>query len=203
MLAAAGMSRPKRAVRPQRRPPARGVRDAVLLEAGFKCANPICRHILTLELHHIDWVKDGGGNVPSNLVALCPNCHSLHTAGHISRAAIEAWKSLLLSLNNPHRASADLLLVMYEEEQRVGQSASGESEPPLFRFTGDGLAILAGLLTSGLIEITRRFSGASYFAGGGMPSFEVRLTPAGRRLVAAWRGGTPAAIEEALRTEEP
>ena len=54
-------------------------RQLVLLEAGYKCANPSCRHILTLELHHIVWVKDGGGNDLENLLALCPNCYSLHT----------------------------------------------------------------------------------------------------------------------------
>ena len=84
------------------------VRQIVLLEAGYKCANPSCRHILTLELHHIAWVKEGGSNDPSNLVALCPNCHSLHTTRHIPHQAINAWKSLLVSLNNPHRVSADL-----------------------------------------------------------------------------------------------
>ena len=60
------------------------VREIVLIEAGHKCANPTCRHILTLELHHIVWVKDQGGDDPDNLLALCPNCHSLHTQGHIS-----------------------------------------------------------------------------------------------------------------------
>ena len=89
-------------------PPA--IRQIVLLEAGYKCANPTCRHILTLELHHIVWVKNGGGNDPDNLVALCPNCHSLHTAGHIPADAIPCWKSLLVSLNSSIRASADISL---------------------------------------------------------------------------------------------
>jgi len=41
-------------------------KQIVLLEAGYKCANPICRHVLTLELHHIVWVKDEGGDKPEN-----------------------------------------------------------------------------------------------------------------------------------------
>jgi len=77
-------------------------RQIILMEAGYKCANPSCRHILTLELHHIVWVKDGGGSDPENLIALCPNCHSLHTNGYIPTEAIEVWKSLLVSLNNPN-----------------------------------------------------------------------------------------------------
>ncbi len=173
-------------------------RQAVLLEAGYKCANPSCRHILTLEIHHIIWVKKDGGNEPPNLVALCPNCHSLHTAGRIPSQAINVWKSLLVSLNNPHRNSADLLLVLYDEEKRLARSTTEDSpRPPAFRFTGDGLGALSGLLTAKLIEISRRFSGAAYF-GGGMPSFEVRLTSAGKQLVEAWRSGKPEKIKAAL-----
>ena len=177
------------------------MRSAVLLEAAYRCANPRCRHILTLELHHIVWVKDGGGNDPDNLISLCPNCHSLHTAGHIPADAVLAWKGLLVSLNNPHRGSADLLLVLREEEERLrneGYEADRRtSVPPPFRFTGDGLGMLSGLMTSGLIEIDRRFSGANAW-GGGMPSFTVRLTVRGRAMVDAWLAGEPSDIEAAL-----
>ena len=173
----------------------------VLLESGYKCASPSCRHILTLELHHIIWVKDGGGNTPENLLPLCPNCHSLHTAGHIPESAIWAWKSLLVSLNNPNRASADLLLVLYDDEKRIETSGEQDKHPPPFRFTGDGLTVLSSLLVSKLVEISRRYSGASYF-GGGMPSFEVRLTTTGKRLVEAWLSGQPEAIERALSNKK-
>jgi HNH endonuclease len=173
------------------------IRQVVLLEAGYKCANPTCRHVLTLELHHIVWVKDSGGNQPDNLLALCPNCHSFHTRGHIPAQAILAWKSLLTSLGNPNRAAVDLLLVLADEEERVGKETDSAKAPPPFRFTGDSLPALAPLLTSGLVEISRRFLGATIF-GGAHPSFEVSLTERGRRLVAAWRAGSPEAIENAL-----
>ena len=177
-------------------------KQLVLLEAGFKCANPRCRHIITLEVHHIVWVKDGGGNEPDNLLALCPNCHSLHTAGHIPQSAIRAWKSLLVSLNNPNRLSADLLLLLYDEQKRVESKPKTEEQPPPFRFTGDGLGILSSPLVSGLVEIYSRYSGASYF-GGGMPSFEVRVTDAGKRLVEAWLKGNPDEITKALSAVYP
>jgi hypothetical protein len=176
---------------------AAATRQAVLIEAGYKCANPVCRHILTLEIHHIVRVRDGGGNQQSNLLALCPNCHSLHTQGHIPRAAIETWKSLLVSLNNPHRASADLLLVLYEEEKRLADVTGPATAPPPFRFTGDGLPALSGLLTSRLVEISKRYSGVQLY-GGGIPSYEVRLTQAGHRLVEAWVSGKPEAVRDAI-----
>lgn len=173
------------------------LRQVVLMEAGYKCANPTCRHILTLELHHIIWVKDGGENTQDNLLALCPNCHSLHTQGYIPSDAIIAWKSLLVSLNNPNRATVDLLLVLYEEEKRIDFEAELEQSEPPFRFTGDGLTSLSGLITAGLVEISKRFTGSSWY-GGGMPSFEVKLTDSGRKLVKAWRDGSSQGVADAL-----
>lgn len=165
-------------------------RSLVLLEAGYKCANPTCRHILTLELHHIVWVKDGGGNDPNNLLALCPNCHSLHTYRHIPEVAIRTWKSLLVALNSSNHATADMLLVLAADEDRIATASDSSKVASGFRFTGDGLPALAGLLTSGIIEISQRYSGANAW-GSSMPSFQVRLTEKGRTLVAGWRAGTP------------
>ncbi len=176
------------------------IRQAVLLEAGYKCANPTCRHILTLELHHIVWVKDNGGNEQENLLALCPNCHSLHTKGHIPSDAILTWKSLLVAINNPNRAMVDLLLVLYEEEKRISEAEDPEKVSPPFRFSGDGLTTLSGLITSGLLVISRRFSGVQIYGGGG-PSFEVSLTEDGKRLVEAWLSGKPDEIEKALKKQ--
>ena len=83
----------------------------------------------------------------------------------------EPWKGLLVSLNNPHRGSVDLLLVLREEESRLEEEGfdpdTRSSVPPPYRFTGDGLGMLAGLMTSGLVEIDRRFSGSSLHGGGG------------------------------------
>ncbi len=173
------------------------VRELVLMEAGYQCANPTCRHILTLDLHHIVWVRDGGTNDPDNLLALCPNCHSLHTSGHIPQRAIHTWKQLLVSLNSASRITADLLLVLYEEEQRVDRAEDASKVPPPFRFTGDGLPALAGLITAGLLAISKRYLGAGTF-GASMPSFQVRLTDKGRRFVQAWLEGDPTRVNDVL-----
>ena len=164
-------------------------RTLVLLQAGYKCANPVCRHILTLELHHIVWVKDGGDNSPENLVALCPNCHSLHTQKHIPHEAIQVWKQLLISLNDANRITADLLLVLYREEQRVVESKDSASADPPFRFSGDSLPALSGLINSGLLQIGERFRGGGAFDKS-PPTFEVRLTKKGNRFVKAWLDGS-------------
>lgn len=176
-------------------------RELILMEAGYKCANPTCRHILTLELHHIVRVKDHGDNAPSNLLALCGNCHSLHTQGYIPESAIRTWKQLLISLNDANRVTADLLLVLYQEERRIEAAEDASKVAPPFRFTGDGLPALSGLITSGLLEISKRYLGAGMF-GASMPSFDVRLTAKGKQFVEAWLGGDARQVELALTPRE-
>jgi 5-methylcytosine-specific restriction endonuclease McrA len=72
----------------KRRPISERTRDEVLREAGYKCANPTCRNIITLQIHHMLWVKEGGKSDANNLIALCGHCHDLHTQGHIPKSAI-------------------------------------------------------------------------------------------------------------------
>ena len=78
-------------------------KQEVLLEAGYKCGNPACRNILTIERHHLVWVRDGGTNEPGNLLALCAYCHDQHTHGYIPGQALNVWKGTLVALNSPYR----------------------------------------------------------------------------------------------------
>ncbi len=166
-------------------------RQLVLLEAGYMCGNPACRHVLTLELHHIVWVRDRGGNEPSNLIALCANCHALHTRGHIPAAAIRVWKGMLISLNSVNRSNIDVLLHLYRMEH--------DSFGKHVRYSGDALLQLAGLLSSGLAH-----TGSAQASGGGAgfppySSFEVKLTPRGVALVEAWLEGNEQRYLSALK----
>lgn len=165
-------------------------KQLVLLEAGYMCGNPRCRHVLTLELHHIIWVRDGGGNEPINLIALCPNCHALHTHGHIPDQAIRVWKNMLISLNSVNRANLDILLHLYRQER--------DSIGKHIRYSGDSLLQLAGLLNAGLVKVG---SGQTSSGIGGFPplsAFEVKLTSQGAMLVEAWLSGDEESYNEAL-----
>ena len=44
--------------------------------AGYRCTNLARRTILTLDIHHMVYVSEGGGNATENLLALFPNCHA-------------------------------------------------------------------------------------------------------------------------------
>jgi hypothetical protein len=75
------------------------IRQDVLTEAGYKCANPTCQTTLALDHHHIVHVSESGTNEISNLLALCPTCHSLHHRGTISDRSIAKWKERVVALN--------------------------------------------------------------------------------------------------------
>src|ERR1700722_5040761 len=85
----------------------------VLTESGYRCAVPTCRNILALDMHHISEVSAGGGDDPSNLIALCPTCHALYHRGTISAEAIYAYKAMLVAISRAFDLEAvDLLLFL-------------------------------------------------------------------------------------------
>lgn len=170
------------------------------MESGYYCANPNCRNVITLEIHHIVPVKDDGSNEPDNLIALCPYCHELHTKDFIPAEAIETWKSMLVSLNSTQRTTVDLLLLLYRQDTRTVEKSSKGETAQKFRFTGDGLAALAGLINVNIVEISKRHDQVAW--AGGLPSFEVSFTEKGRQLVEAWIKGKPEAVREALSATE-
>jgi hypothetical protein len=180
------------------------VRLQVLMEAGYKCGNPGCRNILTLQLHHIQWVKDDGGNEPENLLPLCGYCHDQHTYGHIPAEAIRHGKGMILALNHAFdRGSTDLLLLL--------RKTDGET----IWYSGDALLRFAGLIAANLVEFETKklygqtpttsghfgsvptvFRGSSYELG---MVVELMLTERGRMVVDAWRAGDEQRFYDALK----
>ena len=146
------------------------VRRQILHEAGYKCGNPVCRHIITLDIHHIVQVSDEGTNTSDNLLALCPNCHGLHHKGEIPIQSLRTWKMLLLSLNEGYdKKSIELLLAL----EKTGQ---------LF-VSGDGVLTCASLIASDLVEKHQ------YNIGKPIPEYAVQLTEKGKKLIEAWKSG--------------
>jgi hypothetical protein len=157
-------------------------RDLVLHEAGYKCGNPVCRTIITLDIHHLVYVSEGGSDDPQNLLALCPNCHSLHHAGHIPIESLRAWKFLLLSLNEGFdKRSVDILLAL----AKLGG----------IMVWGDGLLQVAALIASSYVasEAQTRKIETEGLLGKRITlepeRYWITLTTKGRALVDAWRRG--------------
>src|SRR6266852_2319194 len=95
-----GMSKAKKGAPPRVREhlPLK-TKTIVLTEAGYRCAVPTCRGILALDMHHIWEVVAGGGDEPSNLVALCPTCHALYHRGTILADSIYLYKAMLVAIS--------------------------------------------------------------------------------------------------------
>lgn len=160
----------------KRKPTPVDVKVLVLHEAGYRCANPACRTILTIEIHHLDHVSDGGSNTPENLLALCPNCHSLHHAGTIPLSSLRAWKFLLLALNEAFdRKLVDVILTLKKVTE--------------VHVSGDGVLQCSAGIASGLIRLETRQHSDDYW---------VSLTEKGHRFVQAWEQGDQHAAVEAL-----
>ncbi len=167
-----------------RKGPSQRVKQQVLMEAGYMCANPRCRVILTLEIHHMIWVKDGGGNDPSNLIALCGNCHGLHTKGEIPAEAIRHWKGMLLALNHAFdRKGMDLLLFLH----KAGPNS-------MLYFSADGVLEFAGLFAAGLVQ----FGSQQRDNIRGTSRHEVFLNHKGTAIVEAWLEGSEGKFKELL-----
>ena len=158
-------------------------RIRVLHEAGYMCGNPACRCVVTLDMHHLDSVGEGGSDDPNNLIALCPNCHRRHHNNDIPISSLRAWKMLLLALNQAYdKHSIDALLML----NRLGS----------VWVKGDGLLGIAGPIASGLVDakpdINTILTGQS--ADGRVTStaesgYLLTLSSKGRALVEAWISG--------------
>ena len=71
------------------------LRRRILVEAGHRCAIPSCRHT-DVEIHHIVPWETCKKHEYSNLIALCPNCHTrAHKHGEIDRKSLNLYKANL------------------------------------------------------------------------------------------------------------
>ena len=146
---------------------------SVLTEAGYRCAVPTCRGIMTIDLHHIWEVNSGGGDQPLNLIALCPTCHALYHRGTIKAESIYSYKAMLVSLSNAFDLDAIdklLFLEMLPEDFLI--------------MSGDGVLDFARLIAAG-------FAGLKLMANNSneLVTYSVNLSEKGRQLILTWKSG--------------
>ncbi len=85
------------------------IKRRILIESGYRCAIPTCRFPITENAHIISWAESKD-HCYENLIALCPNCHTLYDSGKIDRNAIIAYKKKLMFLNDVYsRFELDVL----------------------------------------------------------------------------------------------
>ena len=150
------------------------VKQLLLHECGYRCANPACKTILTLDMHHIEPVGERGNDDPSNLLPLCSNCHDLHHRKVITLQSVRAWKQLLLALNEAFdKRQAELLLML--------------DKLIVLWITSDSVISFAGLLASGMVYLCEGNHNVP------ITHYHIALTEKGSHFVSGWKTGDQAA----------
>lgn len=177
------------------------IRRAVLLEAGYSCANPIC-HVPLLHAHHIDYVENGGANTEENLIAFCPNCHTMVHNKIIPEEAVKTWKTMLIAAN--HAWTKETLNNLLFLDTSLSES---------LYLTGDGVVRFSDLIVSGLAEaesiswvgdtsnlIAYTLPNPNPIPASEMTksAFKLRLTGKGKALVSAWKEGDLEKMQSSL-----
>ncbi len=150
--------------------------------------------VLTLDIHHIEYVAEGAGNSHDNLLPLCPNCHALYHQSHIPRDSLRTWKLLLLALSEGFdRRSVDTLLAL--------DLLDG------FIVWGDALLNCAALIASGYLKIEEQDEVVEqdhFLFGPGkvnrVSKYWIKLSEKGRTFVEAWKRGDQNAAISPSRT---
>ncbi|WP_240137479.1 HNH endonuclease signature motif containing protein [Streptomyces sp. MUM 178J] len=91
-------------------------RKAVLLRSGGHCENPACagqpadvtdRGEPILEVDHIVEITRDGPDHPSQMIALCPNCHAVKTRGRSRDALRKTFLEVALERHRQMNRSLD------------------------------------------------------------------------------------------------
>ena len=85
------------------------IKRRILMESGYRCAIPACRFPITENAHIESWSTTNNYNY-ENMIALCPNCHTLYDLKKIDKKALIAYKKKLIFLNDVYsRFEIDVL----------------------------------------------------------------------------------------------
>lgn len=154
----------------------------VLTESGYRCAVPTCRNILALDIHHIWEVCAGGGDDPSNLIALCPMCHGLYHRGNIKAESIYAYKAMLVAITRAFDVEAIDRLLFLESCKK-----------DFLVVSGDGLLHFSRLIAAGLATVEQKSNNKWQLV-----TYAVNIHEKGRQLITAWKQGDRARLRQVI-----
>lgn len=148
-------------------------RELLLTECGYRCAVPNCRAILTLQIHHIYEVSEGGGDDLPNLIALCGYCHGMYHAGSYTRESIQSWKAMLVAISRAFDLDAvDRLMFL------------NACPKDFLVVSGDGLLHFARLIAAGLANVEQKANNAWQLV-----TYAINISDKGRLIIDAWKQG--------------
>ena len=118
-----------------------GLKRAVLVEAGHRCAIPTCRATTTEIAHIKQWAKVKKHSF-ENLIALCPNCHTrFDQKKEIDKKSMEMYKKNLGIINN-----------RYGETERRLFEILGKNEEQIFLLGAGGDVLVYNAERDGIFQ---------------------------------------------------
>jgi hypothetical protein len=145
----------------------------ILIEAGHRCAIPVCKQT-PVELAHIEpWAKVQEHTF-ENLIALCPTCHTRYDNGKIDRLSMKHYKANLTILNSRYGDLERRVLFLF---------AKAETATSIWLPGGLDI-LLMHIVQDGLLRDTGQDSGVIM---AGIPSAKLyAITQSGREFIAKW-----------------
>jgi hypothetical protein len=120
-------------------------------------------------MHHIYEVSAGGGDDPSNLIALCPTDHALYHRGTISGDSIYAYKAMLVAISRAFDLDAvDRLLFL------------SPCPKDFLILSGDGVLHFSRLVAAGLATVELKANNNFQLV-----TYAVNISDKGRQLIEA------------------
>jgi len=133
-------------------------------------------------MHHIWEVVYGGGDDPSNLVALCPTCHALYHRGTILSDSIYLYKAMLVAISRAFDLEAvDKLLFL------------SMCSRDFLIVPGDGVLHFARLIAAGMADVCLKANNNFQIV-----TYAVNISEKGKQLIEAWRQGDRARVSQVL-----
>lgn len=149
----------------------------ILVEAGHRCAIPTCRSMVKVEIHHIIPWCECQEHKEDNLIALCPNCHTLAHDDKIDKACLKMYKAKLKELSDVYTPFE--IDILFECDKKDGV--------PFSKYLN---ILLKRLIDSNLIYIED--TGVYQYAGGvDMSPCWIRLTEEGKVFVEDLKSNNP------------
>jgi hypothetical protein len=90
------------------------------MEAGYRCAIPVCRQTPIEVAHIVPW-EEVKSHSFDNLIALCPTCHTRYDRGEIDRQAMRLYKANLGLVNGRYIDVEKRVLEILAEQPNATQ----------------------------------------------------------------------------------
>lgn len=163
----------------KRHPVPEPVKRDLLLEAGYRCAIPRCT-AHTLEIAHIvSYEESGGDNSHENLIALCPNHHTMYDIEKkIDRKAMRIIKNKLGIINGRYNDFEQRIFRHFANNPEISEiqlSDAMENDIQLMNALQDGY-----IVKTKVIEPPR----GGFISGYKLAVYEI--TPEGREFIRKW-----------------